>query len=181
LYGNAFLKFPFNLKLFYQYMNKRTITFFKLPFLLYVIVFMQGCTQTGVFENSTAIPSHKWSGNFAAKGSFIITDTTAAYDVYIVLRHTDAYGYSNIWLNAGIQPPADSMRYNKINMELATDAAGWMGTGMNDIWEVRQLLFTSAMRFKKAGTYSYSLQQIMRDEPLAAVMSAGLRIEKRTN
>lgn len=133
------------------------------------------CTQTNVFENNTTIPGSSWKNSFAAKGSFSITDTTAPYKTYIVLRHTDAYRYSNIWLNLGLKAPGDSMRYSKINIDLGTDAGGWMGTGMNDIWEMRQLILVP---LKKQGVYNYSISQIMRDDPLAAMLSAGLRVEK---
>lgn len=139
------------------------------------LLFLFSCTQTNVFENNTTIPGYAWKSSFTAKGSFVITDTAAAYKTYIVLRHTDAYKYSNIWLNIGVQAPGDTMQYSKINIELGTDAGGWMGNGMNDIWELRQLII---LPFKKAGTYNYSIGQIMRDDPLTAVMSAGLRVEK---
>ena len=75
----------------------------------------------------------------------------------------------------GIQAAGDSMRYTKINIPLATDAAGWMGTGMDDIWELRHRVQLPPI---KPGNYTYTLSQIMRDDPLSAVMSAGLRVEK---
>jgi len=144
--------------------------------LLSVVLFVASCTQTNVFENNTTIPQQEWKSSFAVTGSFTVTDTTSSYNTYIILRHTDAYKYNNIWLNVGIQPPGDSMRYNKMAVELGTDANGWMGTGMSDIWELRQLVY---LPLKKTGTYKYSISQIMRDDPLPAVMSAGLRVEKR--
>ena len=55
---------------------------------------------------------------------------------------------------------------------------GWEGTGLNDIWEVRKLLVNRPRKFIKAGTYHYSIAQIMRDNPLEQVMSAGLRVQK---
>jgi gliding motility-associated lipoprotein GldH len=134
------------------------------------------CTQVEVFEKNTSIPNYQWKNDFAVKGSVTITDTTTAYNTLIVLRHTDAYKYNNIWLNVGIQPPADSMHYLKVNVPLGTDATGWMGTGMNDIWEIRQPLF---IKFRKPGTYNFIITQIMRDNPLPAVMSAGLRLQKQ--
>jgi gliding motility-associated lipoprotein GldH len=67
----------------------------------------------------------------------------------------------------------------KIDLKLGDDAMGWEGTGMNDIWEVRKLLNGEPKRFKKAGNYNYSISQIMRDNPLKNVMSAGLRVEKK--
>lgn len=134
------------------------------------------CNQINVFESNTTIPAYSWKSGFAAKGSFTISDSAGAYNTFIVLRHTDAYKYSNIWLSVGVQAKGDSVRYTKINIPLATDAAGWMGTGMDDIWELR---YPVQLPVTKPGTYNYTLNQIMRDDPLAAVMSAGIRVEKR--
>jgi len=144
-------------------------------------IFLQltSCTQVEIFEKNTSIPNYQWKNDLEIKGSFSIADTTVAYNTYIVLRHTDAYKYNNIWLNVGIQPPADSMHYQKVDLPLGTDATGWMGTGMNDIWEIRQPLFNQAFKFKKPGTYNFTITQIMRDNPLPAVMSAGLRLQKQ--
>jgi gliding motility-associated lipoprotein GldH len=145
------------------------------------VVFVQlvSCTQLDTFEKNTSIPKYEWESSFGAKGSFAITDTVSSYATYIVLRHTDAYKYNNIWLNVGIQPPGDTLHYQKVNLQLGTDATGWIGTGMNDIWEVRQMLFNRSVKFKKPGVYNFTISQIMRDDPLPAVMSTGLRIEKQ--
>lgn len=139
---------------------------------------MMSCRQVAVYEKNTPIPNYKWQSNFAATGSFTIEDTAAFYNVSIVLRHTDEYAYNNIWLNVGLQSPGDSMYFQKIDLLLGSDASGWEGSGMNDIWEMRKLLNGQARRFKKPGTYQFEILQLMRDEPLKHVMSAGLRVEK---
>ena len=143
-------------------------------------VFLQlvSCTPLQTFEKDTIIPKSEWKSTFEVKGSFTVADTAATYTAYIVLRHTDAYKYNNIWLNLGTQPPGDTMHYQKIEVQLGTDATGWFGTGMNDIWEIRQAYF-KGMQFKKPGIYNFSITQIMRDDPLPAVMSVGLRLEKQ--
>lgn len=161
-------------------MNK--ITKYKFQLLLLAIVsclFITSCTQIDLFEKNTVIPNYKWEQNFKATGDFIITDTVSAYSIYLVLRHTDAYQYNNIWLNIGLQPPGDSLHIQKINLALGDDANGWEGAGMNDIWEVRKLLNGAPRRFKQPGKYSFTISQIMRDNPLLNIMSAGLRIEKK--
>ena len=78
----------------------------------------------------------------------------------------------------GLQSPGDSMFIQKLNLSLGDDAQGWFGTGMNDIWEVRKPLTDRPRKFVKPGTYNYSIAQIMRDNPLKQVMSAGIRVEK---
>ena len=160
----------------------RKLSFYKLHFLLLPVaccLFVPSCKQIDVFEKHTNIPNYEWQQNFSVKGDFLITDTVAAYSIYLVLRHTDAYQYNNIWLNIGLQPPGDSLHTQKINLQLGDDANGWEGTGMNDIWEVRKLLNGAPRRFKQPGKYSFSISQVMRNNPLLNIMSAGLRIEKK--
>lgn len=150
--------------------------------ILIVIIFwgigflFSGCTPIKLHEQNTRIPGFKWQHNYTVKGSFIISDTVSSYNIYVVLRHTDNYRYSNIWLNLGFQDPGDSMRIRKINLPLADDAGGWEGSGMNDIWEMRKLIFMH--KFSKPGEYRYEINQIMRDNPLPGIMSVGIRVEK---
>lgn len=143
-----------------------------------LLLIISSCRQIDVFEKNTPIAKYEWQHAMPATGTFNIEDTLAAYNLYIVLRHTDAYAYNNIWLNVGLQSPGDSMYFQKLDLSLGNDATGWEGTGMNDIWETRKLLNGQPRRFKKMGEYSFSILHIMRDEPLKNVMSAGLRVEK---
>lgn len=142
-------------------------------------LFFVSCKQIDIFEKNTAIPEYEWKSDFKVSGSFVINDTISAYSIYLVLRHTDAYKYNNVWLNIGLQPPGDSLQKQKVDIKLGDDANGWEGTGMNDIWEVRKLLNGEPRRFKNPGYYYFEITQIMRDNPLPGMMSAGLRIEKK--
>lgn len=145
---------------------------------LFLLLGVISCKQINVFEKNTPIPKFKWKQDFAATGTFHITDTVSTYNLYIVLRHTDAYAYNNIWLIVGLQSPGDTMYQQKVNLSLASDANGWEGSGMNDIWEVRKLLNDRPQRFIRNGEYKFQIKHIMRDEPLRNVMSVGMRVEK---
>lgn len=148
---------------------------------LLLLIFIPSCMQINLYEKNLPIPNYEWKQDFEVKGSFEITDIVSSNTLFIVLRHTDKYKYNNIWLNLGIQNPGDTMYYQKINIELGNDATGWYGSGMNDIWEYRYKLNPVAKPFIKKGIYNFSLKQIMRDDPLPYVMSAGFRIEKAAN
>ena len=110
--------------------------------------------------------------------TFIITDTTASYNIFIVLRHTDAYNYNNLWLTLGSQAPGDSIHSQNINIELGNDAKGWEGTGMDDIFEIRKNITPGPLPFKKAGNYTFTIAQIMRENPLRQFLNVGIRVEK---
>jgi gliding motility-associated lipoprotein GldH len=144
-------------------------------YLFIAVCFFNACNQMDLYEKNTPIPKLNWYNNFNATGTFNITDTVSLYNIFVVMRHTDTYQYNNIWLNVGLQAPGDSMKTQKINLSLGSDAQGWEGVGMNDIWEVRKLIARLPL---KKGNYNFSIGQTMRDNPLEHIMSVGLRLEK---
>lgn len=136
------------------------------------------CIKIDLFEKQAAIPSQQWFYTNVPKFTFHIDDTTSLYNVYVVLRHTDLYQYNNIWLRIGLKTPKDSSNYQNVNVVLATDAKGWEGTGMDDIYEVRKSISAAPFSFKTSGDYTFSIQQIMRENPLKNILNVGLRVEK---
>lgn len=142
------------------------------------VFLLNACARLDVYEKNVSIPKYEWRYNFQPSFDFSITDTASAYMIYIVVRHTDAYRYNNIWLNIGTKNPGDSIRNQRFELQLASDAKGWEGVGMDDIWEVRKPITKGPVKFNKAGTYSFTLSQIMRENPLPNIMSAGVRVEK---
>lgn len=145
--------------------------------LLAALIAFISCGTIDVFEKNVAIPEHAWSSAFKPEVSFEISDTTALYNIYVVLRHTDAYRYNNIWMNVYTQAPGDSIRKDRLDLRLATDDKGWLGSGMDDIFEHR-ILITREPAVLTPGKYTFRLEQIMREEPLQHVMNAGIRVEK---
>lgn len=139
---------------------------------------MTSCTKLDVYEKNVSVPQHEWLNSFQPSFDFNITDTASEYNLYIVLRHTDAYKYNNIWLNIGSKAPGDSMRYQRFELQLGSDARGWEGAGMGDIWELRKSITNGPFPFKKPGNYSFTVAQVMRENPLLHIMSVGVRVEK---
>jgi gliding motility-associated lipoprotein GldH len=142
------------------------------------IFFISCVPAIDVFEKDIIIPKQQWQSNFKPQIDFTIQDTLSLYNVYLVLRHTDAYDYNNIWIKASVQQPGDkaakSLQYN---LPLATNEKGWLGSGMDDIFEQR-VLIQSQTKFTKPGDYHFTIEQVMREDPLLHVLSTGLRIEK---
>lgn len=139
---------------------------------------LTACAKIDVYEKNTTIPRYEWAYSFQPAFDFSITDTATLYNIFIVLRHTDAYRYNNLWLNVGTQLPGDSMHYERLEMQLGNDAKGWYGTGMDDIWEMRKAISNGPVPLRKTGNYKFSLAQIMRENPLPNIMSVGIRVER---
>ncbi len=146
--------------------------------LFFVAMHFVSCVKIDLYEKDVAIPRQQWYYNNTPSFTFDITDTTSMYNLYIVLRHTDAFEYNNIWLRLGTKTPGDTTEYQNLNLSLATDANGWDGTGTDDIFEVRKNITPGPVPFRRPGQYTFSIAQIMRENPLKHVLDIGLRIEK---
>ena len=144
-----------------------------------VSIFFTACNKLDIFEKNITVPNYQWAYSQQPQIDFTISDTTTLYKVFVVLRHTDAYRYNNIWLNIGTRFPGDSsFKYQRFDLKFGNDASGWEGTGMDDIWEVRKLITAGPIKFKQPGNYSFIIAQIMRENPLPNIMSIGVRVER---
>lgn len=140
-----------------------------------LILLFTSCNTLDVFEKTKAFPEHEWKSSEKPSFIFLITDTSSLYNMYVVIRHEDSYRYKNIWLNVHIKDP-DSSYTIKREFTLA-DNSKWLGTGIDDILEHR-IVFNSLPISLKKGNYIFTLEQIMREDPLQYILNAGIRVEK---
>jgi gliding motility-associated lipoprotein GldH len=140
-----------------------------------IILFFTSCNTLDVFEKTKAFPEHEWKSSDKPFFNFTITDTSSLYNMYVVIRHEDGYRYKNIWLNVHVKDP-DSSYTIKREFTLA-DNTKWLGTGIDDIMEHR-IVFNSLPISLKKGNYVFTLEQIMREDPLQYILNAGIRVEK---
>jgi gliding motility-associated lipoprotein GldH len=154
------------------------------PFLVFLAaatLLLSSCSlPSDVFEKDVVIPGHQWASSFKPQIDFTLNaaDTAERYNIYLVLRHSDAYLYNNIWIRGSVKVPGDTVaKSQRYDLTLATNDKGWLGSGMDDIYEHR-VLIQPETKFSKPGTYSFTLEQIMRDDPLQHVFNVGVRVEK---
>jgi gliding motility-associated lipoprotein GldH len=142
-------------------------------------LFLAACTlSTGVFEKNVTVPEHEWESSYKPEMVFSIQDTSSLYNIYFVLRHTEAYNFNNIWIGATVREPGDTaVRSQRYDLTLATNEKGWMGTAMDDIYENR-ILIQPQTKFRKPGEYHFTVEQIMRQDPLKNILNVGIRVEK---
>ena len=142
------------------------------------------CETIDLYEKNVSIPGHQWAKSFRPEFTFTITDTLSPYRLFIVIRHNEKYNYNNIWLTLSTRVPGDST-VQKVQYELPlANSEGWVSTAsaMDDLYEHRIPVtpVNEYVYFKKAGEYIYTIEQIMRDDPLPHVFNIGLRLEKQS-
>jgi len=146
--------------------------------LVATMILAASCTTIDLYEKSVAIPEHSWKSSFKPSFNFTIKDSNAAYQLFLVLRHNEKYSFNNIYVNVYAQVPGrDSAIKIQKDLTLA-DNEGWKAaSGMDDIYEHRLPL--GEIQALRAGNYTFTIEQIMREDPLLNVLNAGLRIEKK--
>lgn len=143
-----------------------------------ILLFFSGCTETGLYEKVYFMKGNVWSAQENPEFVFEVKDTSSRYQVYFLIRHGDAYEYNNIWISLESQLPGDSIsRKERFDIPLA-DQKKWFGTGMDDIFDHRVLLYREPVKFSNPGRYIIHIGHEMRVEPLNHVFNVGLRIEK---
>lgn len=155
----------------------RTIILFVLSASLFA-----ACLPAPHYQKDEAIPGNAWNYNYKPSFTFEITDSTAQYQPYFIIRHTQAYPYNNLWLWLYIKTPGDSVATKaRINIVLAEATGKWLGKGMGEIFEQRMpVSLGDSVNLSKPGTYEVVMEQNMRVNPLPEILHVGLRVEKVT-
>jgi gliding motility-associated lipoprotein GldH len=172
-------------------MIRRPLPLFYLQLLACSVWLLSSCTTIDLYEKVVPVPGHQWQSSFKPQFSFIIKDTTVPYQAYVILRHNNKYRYNNIWISLLAAAATDTAQKLSLELPLA-NKEGWLGTGMDDVFEhrvriggeIEKLGFVKmgaeGFYFTRPGEYNFTLEQIMRDDPLLEVLNVGLRLEKKT-
>jgi gliding motility-associated lipoprotein GldH len=146
-------------------------------FLMFCALWLASCSTVDLYEETVSIPRHEWQSSFRPSFQFEIKDTTSLYKIFVILRHNEKYSFTNIYLNLYINGPgSDTTLKVQRDLLLATAEEGWLASGMDDIYEHR-IPFVEKQPLK-AGLYTFTLEQIMREDPLKNIMDVGIRVEK---
>ena len=152
---------------------------FKFPVLVQAILcfLLFSCVRNdAVVDTHQPIPKHHWSYLNKVQVPFQITDTTLRYNLYINLRHTSNYKYSNIFFLIHMISPGGKKTVERKEFTLALPDGEWLGKGSGNVYSY-QLPYKSSYKFSKPGKYVLVIEQNMRDNPLREVTDAGIRLE----
>jgi gliding motility-associated lipoprotein GldH len=131
-----------------------------------------------MYQKYVTIPDNIWMASQPVSFTVSVspTDTVSYYDVFINVRNTDSYDFSNLYLFVDITNPAHVTERDTFECPLAMESGKWLGHGLGDIWD-NKIRFIEDKRFGK-GDYTFTFTQAMRVDKLPAIMDMGLTIEK---
>ena len=118
-----------------------------------------------------------WSYSEKIRIPVKIEATDISYNLYLNLRHSAEYKYSNIFIIIHIIGPDGKKFSERREFKLALADGEWLGSGSGNMYSY-QINFKENYKFPVKGTYIFELEQNMRDNPLYHVSDAGIRVEK---
>lgn len=154
-----------------------------LSFLAACLLLVTACDSNRVFEQNREIENGTWNVLDTISFQVEIRDSTNPHNIYINVRNSGAYGYSNLFMFITTSFPNGKTSKDTVECILA-DQQGWLGSGLGDIWD-NQILYRSRVRFPLLGGYTFSYEQAQRSgekaliESLPEILDVGIRIEKQ--
>ena len=136
-----------------------------------------GCTDpNAIIDQNATIENRNWSYANKIKNDVKIDNAAIPYNIYINLRVTGDYRYSNIFMlvkRAGPKLKA----VTRFEIKLAAPDGQWLGQGSGNLYSYQVPIITN-FKFPATGTYHFEVEQNMRDNPLHEISDVGLRVEK---
>lgn len=146
-------------------------------FYLLLVLLLCGCKGNTVYDDNVFIPAEGWHYKNKAQFDIALTDTGSYHTVYINLRITPDYEYSNLYILFHAKSPAGDSSTRRIDLTLAESSGRWLGKGTASIISYRIPIIQKFVP-KKTGIYHFEIEQNMRTNTLNEIINIGMAVEK---
>lgn len=146
--------------------------------LLACTLIITACQNNIVYQNQKAIQTDGWHFTDSLAFEVNISDTLSLHRMYLDIRNTTDYNYSNLFIFLDIEFPDGRILRDTLECLLADRRGNWTGSGVGTL-RLNSFLFRDDVWFPATGTYLFRLTHGMRNEWLTGISDAGIRIEKK--
>jgi gliding motility-associated lipoprotein GldH len=143
----------------------------------FMLLAFNSCQLNHVFEKNIEVPNYEWDYKFIPEYKVEISDTVSYYNMYVNIRHLEAYNYMNIWILLHVSSPDGKQQTERIALPMAQTDGKWLGEGLNGVWMLSSLA-KRHFKFPHKGEYTFAIEHDMRINPLNEIMNIGLKLEK---
>jgi len=153
-----------------------------LLFILLCSLIIVSCDSNSVYDNYKSIPN-SWHKDSIVSFKVNPPDSTNAYNLFVNLRNTNTYKYSNLFLIVEMVFPFGKTIKDTLEYKMAEPSGKLLGEGYMDIKE-NKLWYKQGFVFKESGEYTVNIQHAMRENgkvngviELEGITDIGFRIE----
>ncbi len=157
--------------------------------LLVAVIFcflITSCDSKAVFDIYKSVPN-QWHKDSVASFNFKAPDTTKNYDLFVQLRNTNDYKFSNLFLIVELNYPNGKAVKDTLEYKMAAPNGELLGKGFSDLKENKLWFrgFKKPFHFEEQGDYTINIQHAMRNngevngvENLEGITDIGFRVEQ---
>ena len=155
----------------------------KIWFVTVMCMMLAACDSGQVYDEYRSIDGG-WDKNDIVEFKIIPPDTVNPYNLFINLRNTSDYKYSNLFLIVEMNHPNGKVKKDTLEYKMTNPDGSFLGSGFTDIKE-NKLWYKEDEVFSESGEYSIRIGQAMREtgqvngvEILEGIIDVGFRIER---
>jgi len=152
-------------------------------YLIGVFLLLIACSKPPFYSRYKNVENNKWALKQSLAFNVAIADSVSPYNLYINIRNTNQYPYSNIFLVVTEKYKNTIIQIDTLEYDMADASGHWLGTGFSSVKESK-LIYKTNYIFPKKGTYTFSIVhavrkngQIFGDAYLQGISDVGLSIE----
>ncbi len=136
---------------------------------------LNSCDSNRVYEENFSVENNVWNYEDVKTFSFDITDTLSPFDLYVNIRTTSDYQYSNLYVYLYSAYPNGYSDKDTLEFILAEQDGKWLGESSGTVIE-NQILISRGGRFPYSGKYTFKIQHAMRERDLPEIIDIGFRV-----
>lgn len=151
----------------------------KLSLLMILFFGLTACSDNALIDQNIPINNKAWLYEQKPLLPVHITNKDIPYHLYLNLRNSIDYPFSNIFILIHQQNPDKSRITYRVEVKLANPEGLWKGKSAGSLIS-QQVRFLKDYHFPDTGKYTFQLEQNMRINGLTGINDIGLRIEPAT-
>ncbi len=144
--------------------------------LLGTMLFCTSCNHHVYYSDIQPIPNEKWDIKAPLTFTMDITDSTQYFDMYIHVRNTTDFETQNFYVFMNTCYPDGHNEQDTLGFILCDKFGKWTGKGQGRIKD-NKFLFQPKVRFPFNGTYTFTITQGMRENPVKGITDFGITLE----
>jgi len=151
---------------------------------LFLVISFFSCDDTIEFIQFEPLENAVWENSKNLTFNFSIQDTISPKNLFIHVRNTGEYPFSNMYVITTLTFPDETKVIDTLQYEMADVSGKFLGKGISDIKESK-LFYKEQKIFPKAGKYQFQVRQAMRKngevqplQKLNGIQDIGFSIEK---
>lgn len=156
---------------------------FKIVAPLLALILFVSCDSNIVVSKNKSL-SGFWNKNEVIHFSIPQLDSIKTYNIFVDLRNTNDYKYSNIFLIVSMHFPHGKTLTDTLEYKMANPDGSWLGKGIGNVKE-NKLWYKEHVSFLEKGEYNLSISHAVRNNDnvegvtnLEGITDVGFSIEE---